>query len=439
MKVIVIGGVAAGMSAAAKLKRLNKDVTIRVYEKGSDLSYGACGMPYYLSNIIPDANHLVARTKEAFKKDGIDVFTQHEVVSLNSETKTIQVKHKNNMIEDTYDKLIVATGAHAIRLPVEGSDLSGIHVLNSLEDAKNLKEALKKATTIGVIGAGFIGCEVAENLIHMNKKVIVIERLDQVLGIYDKDMSLHAQKALEDAGVLLKMSEDLKGYEGDTCVKKIITNKQSYDVDLVIEAIGVRPNTSFLDETDIKRLNNGAIIVNDHMETSLKDVYAAGDCVAYEHHMTHESIFLPLGTHANKAGRVIASNIAGIDDYFKGVMGSNVVKVMDLTVAKTGLTMKEANARGLDYDFVDVTANNHAGYYPGAEKIYMRIVYEKKTLILKGAQLIGKKGVSDRINIMAVAISNHMTAKAFSQLDLAYAPPFSSVWDPLQVATNQII
>ncbi|MFU8793582.1 MAG: CoA-disulfide reductase [Acholeplasmataceae bacterium] len=439
MKVIVIGGVAAGMSAAAKLKRLKKDVTIHVYEKGTDLSYGACGMPYYLSDIIPDAKSLVARTQEAFKKDGIEVFVNHEVVGVDPENKKVKIKHQNNMIEDTYDKLIIATGAHAIRLPVPGSDLSGIHVLNSLEDAKNLKEALQKAQTIGVIGAGFIGCEVAENLIHMKKNVIVIERLDQVLGIYDKDMSLHAQEALEQAGVDLKLSEDLIAYEGDTHVTHIKTNQNTYAVDLVIEAIGVRPNTSFLKDTNMKRLKNGAIVINEHMETSVKDIYAAGDCVAYQHQMTKASAYVPLGTHANKGGRVIASQIAGIDDEFQGIIGSNVVKVMDLTVAKTGFTMKEVKAHNLNYQYVDVTANNHAGYYPNAEKIHMRIVYEPKTLILKGAQLIGKKGVSDRINVMAVAITNQMTAKAFSQLDLAYAPPFSSVWDPLQIATNQII
>ena len=438
MKVIVIGGVAAGMSAAAKLKRLSKDTTIVVYEKGSDLSYGACGMPYYLSDIIKDEQSLIARTQEAFIADGIDVFINHEVIEVKPEDKKIVVKHKNQTFEDTYDKLIIATGAHAIRLPVDGSELSGIHVLNSLEDAKQLKKALQNAQNIAVIGAGFIGVEVAENLVHMHKNIYMIERLDQVLNIYDKSMSMHAQKALEDAGVHLKLSENLKSYEGNTHVQKVVTDKNTYAVDLVIEAIGVRPNTKFLENTGIKRLKNGAIIVNDKMETSIKDIYAAGDCVAYHDNLKNTHVYVPLGTHANKTGRVIASNIAGIPEKFQGIIGSNVVKVMDLTVAKTGLTMKEVEDLKLGYKCVDVTAKNQAGYYPGAEKIYMRIVYDPKTYILKGAQLIGKKGVSSRINIMALAISKEITAKDFSQLDLAYAPPFSPVWDPLQIATNQI-
>jgi len=442
MKVIVIGGVAAGMSAASKLKRSMEDVTVSVYEKSSDVSYGACGMPYYLSDVIKKDDALVARTPEQFKERGIDVFTKHEVTDVDFKNKTVTVKNLTTKehFNASYDKLLITTGASAIRLPVEGSDLPGIHVLSSLDDARALKDALTQKTikTVSVIGAGYIGVEVAENLVEMGKNVQLIEMQDQVLPPYDSDMSAHVEKRLKGNGVDLHLNTTLKHYEGTHGVSKIVTDHGSFETDLVIEAIGVRPNTAFLKDSDLTMLKNGAIHVNNKQETSIPDVYSAGDCASVPHLLKDAPAYVPLGTHANKAGRVIAAQLSGEDAHFHGVVGSNVLKAFDLEVAKTGLSEKEAAHENYDYDVVNVKAANQAGYYPGATPIYMKIVFENKTCKLLGAQMVGKQGVSARINIMATAIQRGMTASEFSNLDLAYAPPFSPVWDPLQVATNQI-
>lgn len=439
MKIVVIGGVAAGMSMASKLKRLKPEYQIEVYEKGQDLSYGACGMPYYLSDVIKDEKSLVARTQDQFEASGIKVFTGHEVTKLHPIEKTIEGTFENNSFKAAYDKLVIATGASAIHIPVSNHHLKGIYPLNALQDAIQLKKALEKAKKVAIIGAGFIGMEVAENMVHLDKEVHIIERLDQVLPTYDKAYAKLAEDALSNAGVKIHLKESLEGYTGESHVTGVITDHQTIDVDLVIEAVGVRPNTAFLKEAGFQMLPNGAIIINAKGETNLKDIYAAGDCVAYPHKLLPEPVFVPLGTHANKMGRVIAEQLAGNSEaYFHGVIGSSILKVMDLTVSKTGLTMKDSERLNLGLNYVDVKAKNQAGYYPGAELMDIRLTYDPQTFIVKGAQIIGKKGVSDRINIMASIISQGLTKDALENMDLAYSPPFQPVWDPLQIAAQQI-
>lgn len=440
MKVIIIGGVAAGMSAASKLKRLDDQATIKVYEKGEDLSYSGCGMPYYLGDIVTDGQRLIARTKEDFEAQGIEVYLNHEVISVNHKEKTVTIRNleTNKEIIDTYDKLLIGTGTYANRTNTPGSEKVNVYVLNQLEDMRALKPVIDKAKSVAVIGGGYIGIEVAENLAHKGIKVDIIELAPQLLTVYDKAIAQKAQEALEQKGVKVHLNEKLLKYDLENNKTIITTDKTNYEVDVIIEAIGVRPNTAFLKDTGMEMLRNGAIVINDKCETNLKDIYAAGDCAAYHHLIKNELAYVPLGTHANKTGRIVAENMVGLDSKFNGIVGSNIIKVTDLAFAKTGIGIDEAKRLNLDYDYVDVTAKNQTGYYPGAKSIFMRIVYEKSTGILKGAQLVGEKGVSDRINIMALAITKSLTAKEFSQLDFAYAPPFSPVWDPLQVATNQI-
>lgn len=442
MKIIVIGGVAAGMSAASKLKRNMKDATITVYEQGNDTSYGACGMPYYLSDIIKDDNSLIARTPEQFKERGIDVLTQHTVSGINGNEKTLTVRKEStgDTFTDNYDKLIVATGASAVRLPVDGSDLKGIHVLSTLDDGRALKRALNDASIkrVAIIGGGYIGVEVAENLIEMGKEVRLLEMQSQVLPPYDSEIVEHVQEELRNKGVTLHLNTMLDHYEGTQRVERVVSKEETFDVDLVIEAIGVRPNTAFLNDSGIEMLKNGAITVNNKQQTSLEDVYAAGDCAAVPHLLKKAPAYIPLGTHANKAGRVIADTIAGKPAHFHGVVGSNVLKAFSLEVAKTGLGEDEAKDEGYSAKAVVVKAANQAGYYPGATPIHMKIIYNTDDCRLLGAQMVGKQGVGSRINIMATAITQGLTATQFSNLDLAYAPPFSPVWDPLQTATNQI-
>ncbi len=443
MKVIIIGGVAAGMSAASKLKRLKEDTEIIVYEKGSDLSYGACGMPYFISDVIKEEASLIARTKDEFLKRGINVYTQHEVIKVDTDQKQLSIKdlENNTIIYDTYDKLIIATGASAIRLPVEGKTLKGIHTLKTLEDARSLKQRLQDETVqkIAVIGGGFIGLEVVESIVESGKKAILIEREPQLMPQYDADIMAPITTMLARAGVEIHLGETVKAYQGDETVSRIKTDKRTLSVDLVIEAIGVKPDTGFLEDSDIKRHDNGAVIVDKQLRTNLEDIYAAGDCATVYHRLKDSfTAYVPLGTHANKAGRIIAENIAGNPITFPGVIGSNHLKCLQYEIAKTGLSEKEAEALDLAFDTVMVKAANQAGYYPDAKPVHIKLTFERHTHRLLGCQMVGEKGVALRINIMATAIQAGMDAQTFSNLDLAYAPPFSPVWDPLQVATNQI-
>lgn len=440
MKTIIIGGVAAGMTSAAKLKRLDPKHIIHVYEKGTDLSYSGCGMPYFLGDIVTDESKLIARYQSDFKKQGIDVFLSHEVTNVNPKSKQVTVLNLKTGITfvDSYDYLVIGTGTTANKTNVLGSKQAHIYVLNQLPDMRHIKPEVVSGRHVAIIGGGYIGVEVAENLIHQGLIVHIIQRGNQLLSVYDYDVAEKARVELENMGVLVHLEEKLQTYEtsGDQIV--VITDKQTFTVDFVIESIGVRPNTMFLQDTGLKMLKNGAILINSFCETSCPSIYAAGDCAAYYHQITKDYVYVPLGTHANKTGRIVAENIAGLKTTFPGIVGSNIIKVGHLAFAKTGLGIDQALQLNLDYDYVDVTAKHQTSYYPGATDLFMRIVYEKKTGVLKGAQLVGEKGVSDRINIMALAITKSLTASEFSQLDFAYAPPFSPVWDPLLVAANQI-
>lgn len=440
MKVVVIGGVAAGMSAASKLKRLDKDAVIHVYEKGQDISYGGCGMPYYLSDVIENEDQLIARHKEAFEKKGINIFLNHEVIDLEPEHQYIKVKNHDSgsLFDEHYDRLVIATGTSAIRTNVDGSNQANLFVLNQLDDARQIKSQLNGVKEVAIIGGGYIGLEIAENLKLLDINVHIIELADQLLGIYDKTLADKAKEIIENLGVHVLLNEKLVSYKKDNDKTIVVTDKRELKVDMVIESIGVRPNTQFLNKSGMNMLKNGAIITNNKMETSIKHIYAGGDCVAYDHLITNQKAFVPLGTHANKTGRIIGENIAGLNHTFNGIIGSNIIKVGEYAFAKTGLGIQEAQKHELDYDFVEITAKNQSGYYPGAEKIYVRLVFDPKTNIIKGAQMFGKKGVESRINIMALAITQQMCAEVFAQSDFAYAPPYSPVWDPLLVAANQI-
>jgi NADPH-dependent 2,4-dienoyl-CoA reductase/sulfur reductase-like enzyme len=440
MKIIIVGGVAAGMTAAAKLKRLDPNHEIHVYEKGNDLSYSGCGMPYFLGDIVTDESKLIARYQDDFKKQGIDVFLSHEVISVQPEQKSVTVlnlKTRKTFV-DTYDKLVIGTGTTANRTHVPGSKDANLYVLNQLPDMRAIKPEIISGKVVVIIGGGYIGVEVAENLALQGLEVHIIQRGNQLLNVYDYDVATKAKDALEIKGVKIHLSEHLKAYQKRDNKTIVVTDQTIYNADFVIESIGVTPNTSFVKDIGLNMMENGAIIINEYCETSLSDIYAAGDCAAYYHQILNDYVYVPLGTHANKTGRIVAENIFGLKSAFPGIIGSNIIKVGDLAFAKTGLGFDEAKKLDLDYDFVEITAKQQTSYYPGATDLYVRLVFEKITGIIKGAQLVGEKGVADRINIMALAITKNLTAAEFSMLDFAYAPPFSPVWDPLLVAANQI-
>ena len=443
MRLIVIGAVAGGMSAASKLKRLDPSISVTVFEKGEDVSYGACGLPYYLSGEIESDQTLVARSPEDFREKGIDLRLKHEVTKVNPREKTLAVLNHELGHEETfpYDRLLIATGASAIRLPVDGRTLEGIHTLASLAEGRALHKALREKDVkhVTLVGAGYIGVEVSEALRTLGLEVTVVEQEDRVLPKFSDMVGEEVGKTMREHGVTLHLGESLKRYEGNGRVSKVVTDKREIETDLVIEAIGVRPNTAFLEQSGIKTLENGAILVSERMESNLEDVYAAGDCAAMPNRLTEKESYLPLGTHANKAGRVVAERLAGKDTVFEGVIGSSVLKAFDLEVARTGLTDGEAErTEAFEVESLTIKAPDRSGYYPGATPVRIKLSFDKRTCRIVGVEMVGKKGVAHRINVAATAISAGMTARQVAMLDLAYAPPFSPVWDPLQTACNQV-
>jgi len=441
MKVIAIGGVALSMSAVSKLRRLDKDIEIVVYEKGTVLSYGACGMPYYISDEIKDPERLVARTKEQFSDIDILVHTNHMVTEVFDERNEISVLNfeTNEIIIDNYDYLIVGSGASAIVPPWKNFALENIFKLSSYEDSLAIKEKIDSGTIkkVTVVGGGFIGIEMVEAFLTRGLEVTLIEYGNQILGVFDNDMTLKLEKHLVEKGVKLHLGEKVIRFSGDTAVRKVITDKAEYETDLVLISIGVRPNTSFLENSNVI-LDKGAVVVNKRMQTNISNIYAGGDCGLIYNLAVKENRYIPMGNNANKQGRVIAENIAGGNFEFKGVLGTIVIKVIDMEAAKTGITEKEAKSLALDYKTVVITGKNHAGYYPNPEPITVKIIYKPVSKIIIGAELVGYKDTALRINVFAVAIQKEMTTSELGFLDLAYAPPFAGVWDVIAVAANKV-
>ncbi len=443
MKVIVIGGVAAGMSVASKLKRSKSDVEIIVYEKGVHLSYAACGLPYYVSNEIEELDDLVIRTKDKFEKSGIKIFDQHEVLEVDPKEKAVVVKDLStgNMIKDTYDKLVVTSGASPIIPDWEGRDLENVFVLSNLVHGDKLKAAVSKdgISKVLIVGAGFIGIEVAEAMAVMGKEVRVIEFKDQILPHLDKEMAELLEDELKNKGVMVHTNEAVDKLYGETRVTGVKTDKGRYEADLVVVSVGIRPNTGFFKEGMIEKLKNGAIKVNQKMESSQKDIYAAGDCASVYHFIKETNDeYIPLATNANKQGKLLGSILADEDVSFLGALASSMIKVFNLEGAKTGLSEREAKDMGLNYQTKVIEARTKPHYYPGSKKMSVKLVVEKDSHKLLGAQMVGGEGTALRINTVAVAIYARLTTDELGWIDFGYAPPFTSTWGPIQIACNVI-
>ena len=436
MKVIIIGGIAAGMSAAAKFKRLSPNDDVVVYEKGDIVSFGACGLPYYVGGFFDDSNEMIARTPEAFREAGVEIHTKHEVTNVDFSNKKVTVKNlnTNEVLEESYDKLMIASGARAIIPPIKNIDLENVVTLKSMDDGNKLRELMSKEENkkIAIIGAGFIGLEAAEAAKHRGKEVTVIQLQDRVLQeVFDKDITDLLEEELRENGVNLLLSETVTELIGDGKVSKVKTNKREIEADIVILATGVKPNTDFLNCDEIKMIRNGAIVVDKYGRTSVEDVYAAGDCATI-----NSLIYVPLATGANKLGRIVGENLAGQNNSFQGSMASSCIKVMDMEAARTGLSEKEVLNLGFNYKTKFITDMNQTSYYPGRERIYVKLIYDAHTRVILGGQVAGYKDAVQRCNVLAACIYAKMTTEQLGMLDLCYAPPFSRTWDVLNVAGN---
>ena len=441
MKVVIIGGIAAGMSAAAKFKRLSPNDDVVVYEKGDIVSFGACGLPYYVGGFFDDSREMIARTPEQFKESGVEIHTKHEVVDVDFSNKKLKVKNleTNEILEENYDKLMIASGARAIIPPIKNINLENVVTLKSMDDGNKLRDLIAKDEykKVAIIGAGFIGLEAVEAAKHKGKEVTVIQLQDRVLQeVFDKDVTDLLEEELRDNGVNLLLSETVVELIGNGKVSKVKTDKREIDADIVILATGVKPNTDFLKSDEIKMLKNGALIVDSYGRTSVEDVYSAGDCATINNLITGKEAYVPLATGANKLGRIVGENLAGQNNSFQGSMASSCIKVMNMEAARTGLSEKEVKDLGFDYKTKFITDMNQTSYYPGRERIYVKLIYDAHTKVIYGGQVAGYKDAVQRCNVLAACIYAKMTTDQLGMLDLCYSPPFARTWDALNVAGN---
>ncbi|CEK37045.1 coenzyme A disulfide reductase [[Clostridium] sordellii] len=441
MRVVIIGAVAAGMSAAAKLKRSKPEYDVVVYEKTDVVSFGACGLPYFVGGFFDDPKNMIARAPEKFRESGIDLNIFNEVISVDTENKKLKVKNVNTgeTFIDSYDKLMIATGASSIIPPIKNVKLENVSTLKSLDDGVKVKELMNKdeIKKVAIIGAGFIGLEAVEAAKKLGKEVVVFQLEDRILPqVFDKEITDILESEIRKHEVDLRLEEIVSELVGETKVEKVVTNKGEYEADLVIIATGVRPNTAFLKDTGMDMLPNGAIIIDEFGRTSIEDIYAAGDCATIQNIVTGQDSYVPLATGANKLGRIVGENLAGANNSFQGSLGSSCIKIMDMEAAATGLTETQASKLGIEVKAKFISDFNQTNYYPGRDKMYVKLVYDASTKVILGGQVAGFKDAVQRCNVIAACIFGKLTTNQLGMLDLCYAPPFARTWDILNVAGN---
>lgn len=440
-RLVIIGGVAAGMKAAAKARRESSTMKITVVTDEQYISYASCGMPYFIGNIIKDSKKLLVREPAYFKNmHNIDVFIRHRATAIDTKSKQVRVKDLENekdLVFD-YDKLIIATGAQPIVPPLPGISLGNIFTLRTVDDALKIRSFVDRGNVKNavIVGGGLIGLEVAENLVLRGIKVAVVELLGQILPPLDKDMSLIVHNHLKEKGVEVITSDGVKSFEGNGAVTKVVTGKRQLPADMVILSVGIKPNTKLAQEAGIEIGPTRAIKVNELMETNVPGVYAIGDCAENIHLVTGKPAWIALATTASKMGRVAAINAAGGTDTFKGVLGTLIVKVFDLNVGKVGFSEQEAIKAGFKIETAIVPAQDIAHYYPGARFIITKLIADVTTRKLLGAEIVGEGIVDKRIDVIATALTFGATVDQISKLDLAYAPPYATVMDAVIVAAN---
>jgi NADPH-dependent 2,4-dienoyl-CoA reductase/sulfur reductase-like enzyme len=443
---IIIGGVAAGTKAAAKARRERPDLKITLYTEGKHISYSACGMPYFIEDVIKDENRLIVRTPGHFQeKENVDVFILHKVIKILPEEHKVQVENleTGERFFDEYTKLLIATGSKTIIPPFEGVELENVFVLKEIEDAVKIKNAIKQAQKVIIVGGGYIGLELLEALSPYNVDITLVECTPQILNTFDADMASQLENYIKEEKNLKIITDDgIKRLIGGSngYIKQIETfSGKTLDADFVILALGIRPNAELAREAGIEIGFAGAIKVNEFMQTNISDIYAAGDCAETTNIVTGKKTWIPLGSTANKMGRVAAINITGGSEAFKGVAGSMVAKVFDYTVSKTGLNEKEAQEEGYNYVVTTLKHKDRSGYMPYAKEITLKMIAEKGTGKLLGLQAIGKGDADKRVNAFAVALAANMTVEDFTAIDFTYAPPYASAIDPLLVSAQQLV
>ncbi|RSL31795.1 CoA-disulfide reductase [Salibacterium salarium] len=435
MRYVIIGGVAAGMSAAMQIVRNKEDPEIITLESGGFYSYAQCGLPYIIGGEVEDTNHLIARDVQTFRdKYGIDARVYHHVTEVDTKQQIVKGEdlERQQSFEISYDKLLIASGGSPVLPDWPGHHLHGVHTLKTIPHVQHILNDLNHAQDITIVGGGYIGLELAENLIESGHRVRLIERNNRLAKMFDEDMTplVHDEAAKHD--VELCLNESVVEINGDKRVESVTTDKNHYQTDMVIAATGIKPNTDFLKHTGIHKYDNGAIIVNPYMETNIENVYAAGDCATQFHRIKQKDDYVPLGTHANKQGRVAGQNLAGEAKAFQGIVGTSILRFFDLTLAKTGLSEKEAAALNFPYEIVLHQGSDIAGYFHDKKPLHMKMMYRTDTNVVIGGQVIGESGADKRIDVLATAIFHQMTVSDFEDLDLSYAPPYNGVWDPLQ-------
>ena len=440
MKVVIVGGVAGGATAAARIRRLDEQAEIVVFERSGYVSYANCGLPYYIGGVIEDPEALTLQTPESFfSRFRVTMKVRHEVTAIHPERKAVSVKNleTGELFEESYDKLLLSPGAKPTQPRLPGLGSEKIFTLRTVEDTFRIKEYIqeKQPKSAVLAGGGFISLELAENLRELGMDVTIVQRPKQLMNPFDADMAAFIHAEMRKHGVKLALGHTVEGFEEkELGVDVLLKDEAPLHTDMVVLAIGVSPDTGLAKDAGLELGIKGSILVNDQMETSVPDIYAVGDAVQVKHFVTGQDALIALAGPANKQGRIAADNICGGDSRYAGSQGSSVVKVFDLTAAATGVNETNAGKAGLPVDSVVLSPMSHAGYYPGGKVMTMKVVFEKETYRLLGAQIVGYEGVDKRIDVLATAIRAGLKATQLKELELAYAPPYSSAKDPVNMA-----
>lgn len=439
MKIVIIGGVAGGATAAARLRRLDENAEIIVIERSGFVSYANCGLPYFIGGEITERESLTLQTPESFlARFRIDIRINEEAISIDTKEKIISIRKvlTNEEYKESYDKLILAPGAAAIKPDVSGVDLDGVFTLRTVENTFEIDKFIddKKIKTAVIVGGGFVGLEMAENLTNKGINVTLLQRSRYVMSMLDGDMAAILQNYIRTKGISLQTNAQLSAIEKKEAKLVVKVSEKEFITDMVVLAVGVVPESTLAKKAGLELGVKGAIKVDTHMQTSNVDIYAVGDVVETKHFVTGKPMIIPLAGPANKQGRIAADNICGIQSEYKGSQGSVIMKMFDMTVASTGINKKQADEEGMESDYVLLSSASHATYYPNAKNMFIKVLFEKKSGIILGAQIVGFAGVDKRIDVLATAIRARMSASDLEELDLAYAPPYSSAKDPVNMA-----